>query len=258
MSKQIVFFDIDGTIYDEEKQVPASTKKAIKDLQNNGVEVAIATGRPPFMFEDLRKNLGIDTYVSYTGQHVVFEGETIYQNPLCTQSLKNLYEESKDKAYPMILMSDKEMKATIAGHPAVADGLGRLKFYYPEVEDRFYERESIFQALLFYEANNSTPFSKSHDAFHFIHWGDQACDVLPKGGSKAIGIKKILDASGIDRKNSIAFGDGLNDLEMIKEVGMGIAMGNAVEQLKQAADDVTDRVEADGIYNALRKYGLLK
>lgn len=69
------FFDIDGTIYDEDKQVPASTKEAIAELQRRGHHVAIATGRASYMFEDLREELGIDSYVSLNGQYVVFEGK---------------------------------------------------------------------------------------------------------------------------------------------------------------------------------------
>lgn len=252
MEKKVVFFDIDGTIYNEAKQIPPSTEKAIKALQNNGIHVAIATGRPPFMFADLRKHLGINSYISYTGQRVVFEGKVIYEKTLCPHSLQNLYKASAARAYPMILMSDTEMRATMANHPLVQHGLSRLKFYYPEVDIQFYKYHSIFQALLFYEKKDATLFNETYDDFHFIHWGNYVCDVLPKGGSKAIGMKKILDISGIERKNSIAFGDGMNDLEMITEAGVGIAMGNAVAQLKALADDTTEEVEADGIYHALK------
>ena len=79
---KIVFFDIDGTLLDHEKKLPASTKEAIKQLQDSGVFVAIATGRAPFMFESLREELGIDTFVSFNGQYVVFEGKVVYKNPL--------------------------------------------------------------------------------------------------------------------------------------------------------------------------------
>ncbi|MGM8366226.1 Cof-type HAD-IIB family hydrolase [Virgibacillus sp. W0181] len=257
MGKQIVFFDIDGTIYDEDKQIPLSTEKAIKTLQGNGIYVVIATGRPTFMFEGLRKRLGIDSYISYTGQQVVFEGETLYEKPLCKHGFEKLYKESVAGNYPMILMSDMEMKATVAEAPLVINTLDRLKYRYPEVDLDFYNRQRIFQALLFSEGGNVERWQENHDAFHFIHWGNGTLDVLPKGGSKAIGMRKILDATGINRQNSIAFGDGMNDLEMIQKAGIGVAMGNSVDQLKQIADHTTSNVELDGISVALKKYGLI-
>ena len=82
-------------------------------------------------------------------------------------------------------------------------------------------------------------------------------DVVPKGGSKAKGIKKLIARLGFDMKDVYAFGDGLNDIEMLKEVGTGIAMGNAHEAVKMHADFVTSHVAEDGIVNGLKKVGLL-
>lgn len=259
MNRPIVFFDIDGTLLDEEKNLPKSTELAIDQLKKNGVEVVFATGRPPFLFKKLREKLGIHSYVSYTGQYVVFEGEKIYENPLSKRSLIQLHEDSISRKYPMVLMSSTEMRATVADHPHVIDGLNRLKFQYPEVDLTFHERQSIFQVLLFKEKEKTTKLMQAYEDFHFIHWGSDgfACDVLPKGGSKAVGIEKILDATGIRKENSFAFGDGMNDLEMIQAAGTGIAMGNAVNPLKDIADDITGTVNEDGIQTALKKYGLI-
>src|SRR5699024_1203950 len=78
MNKSIIFFDIDSTLLNHEKELPKSAKEAILKLKENGHIVAIATGRAPFMYADLRKELEIDTYVSYNGQYVVLNGEVIY------------------------------------------------------------------------------------------------------------------------------------------------------------------------------------
>ncbi|HLO11993.1 MAG TPA: HAD-IIB family hydrolase, partial [Pseudoneobacillus sp.] len=88
--KKIVFFDIDGTLLDHEKNLPASTKKALQLLKDNGVFVAIATGRAPFMFTGLREELEIDSFVSFNGQFVVFENEIIYENTLNEKELEKL------------------------------------------------------------------------------------------------------------------------------------------------------------------------
>src|SRR5690625_7964516 len=96
MDKPIVFFDIDGTLVDEEKYMLASTKQAIRGLQRNGVHVAIATGRPPFMFQEIREELNIDTYISFNGQQVVCNGEVVYENPLQVKALHKLHEDAID------------------------------------------------------------------------------------------------------------------------------------------------------------------
>ncbi|MFP3360828.1 HAD hydrolase family protein, partial [Planococcus sp. SIMBA_143] len=69
-NEKIVFFDIDGTLLNHDKKIPVSTREALKTLTENGVHVAIATGRAPFMFADLREDLGIDTFISFNGQYV--------------------------------------------------------------------------------------------------------------------------------------------------------------------------------------------
>ena len=95
--QSIIFFDIDGTLLDTDKNLPESAKRAVARLKEDGHIVAIATGRAPFMYEELRKELGIDTFVSCNGQYVVLEGEVIYRNPLHREDLAALTEEAVKK-----------------------------------------------------------------------------------------------------------------------------------------------------------------
>ena len=106
MKKNIVFFDIDGTLLDHDKQLPDSTRHAVRKLQEQGTYVAIATGRAPFMFKELRKDLGIESFVSFNGQYVVFENEVIYKNPIRTQSLHKLSEQAKRHDAPLVFMNE--------------------------------------------------------------------------------------------------------------------------------------------------------
>ena len=81
-------------------------------------------------------------------------------------------------------------------------------------------------------------------------------EIIPKGIDKGRGMKLVCDYYGIDLKDTIAFGDSMNDYEMLKTAGTGVAMGNACEQLKAAADLVCESVQEDGIYHALKRMGL--
>lgn len=91
MSKQIVFFDIDNTLLNSKKELPRSTREAIQQLKKNDIEVAFATGRPPFMFNELRKELNIENYISYSGQYVVMNDEVIYKNTIDEDEVSRLW-----------------------------------------------------------------------------------------------------------------------------------------------------------------------
>ena len=88
-------------------------------------------------------------------------------------------------------------------------------------------------------------------------WNDTGIDIIPKDGGKSAGIRQYLDLLGIDRSESMAFGDGENDIDMLEFVGVGVAMGNADDAVKAAADYVTDTVDNDGIAKALQHFGLI-
>ncbi|RWZ60758.1 Cof-type HAD-IIB family hydrolase [Halobacillus fulvus] len=258
MEKKIAFFDIDGTLLNHQKELPKETVQAIQDLKEAGVYCAIATGRAPFMYEWIRDELGIDSFISFNGQYVVLEGKEIYTNPLSREHLKALHLEAEEREHPMVFMDHEGMKATTPGHSYIHDSLGTLFFGHPPVDASYYEKRDIYQSLLFCEGDEIDYYRKKHEEFDYIRWHPYSCDVLPSGGSKAEGIKKMIEAVGLTIEDAYAFGDGLNDIEMIREVGTGVAMGNAVPQTKSVSDYVTDDVDQGGLVKAIYEIGLLK
>ena len=257
LNKNIVFFDIDGTLLDHDKQLPDSTRHAVRELQEQGTYVAIATGRAPFMFEELRKDLGIESFVSFNGQYVVFENEVIYKNPIRTQSLLKLSEQAKRHDAPLVFMNEHTLKATGAYSADVEQTLAAFALQYPEFDDRFFHDNDVYQTLLYCTQEKEGHFASVDSAIRYIRWHPTCLDVTPEGGSKAIGIQRFIERAGFDIENVYAFGDGLNDIEMLQTVGTGIAMGNAEQELKKHADLITTDVDNDGIYNGLLKAGLL-
>jgi Cof subfamily protein (haloacid dehalogenase superfamily) len=257
MDKKIVFFDIDGTLLNKQNVIPQSTKDAIKTLRENGVYVAIATGRAPKMFEDILKELNINSYISNNGQYVVFEGKTIYTNPMQTEALHMLAEDAANLKHPMLFTNEKNVVVTDENHPHINESYLHLGLDYPAVNKSYYKEHDLFQCCVFCEQKDEEFYLNKYPQFDFIRWHEFSIDVLPKGGSKAQGIEKMLELTGFTKENTYAFGDGLNDLEMISFVGTGVAMGNAVEELKQVANHVTTSSCEDGIYNALRTFELI-
>ncbi|APH05420.1 Cof-type HAD-IIB family hydrolase [Bacillus weihaiensis] len=256
MSNKVIFFDIDGTILNHDKEIPDSTRVAIGKLKEKGHHVAIATGRAPFMFEDLREELDIHSYVSFNGQYVVFEGEVIYENPLNKDTLASLLTYADKEKHPLVFLSEEDMMATTGIHPYIEQSMGSLKFSHPLKNRDYYLEKDIFQTLLFCEDGIEERYKRYED-LRFIRWHKVSTDILPVGGSKAEGIKQLAMRLGIKKENIYAFGDGLNDLEMIEYVGTGVAMGNAVNQLKDLANFVTKPVDEDGILFAVKQLGLL-
>lgn len=256
-NEKIVFFDIDGTLLNGEKKLPESTKTAIKKLQDKGILTAIATGRAPFMFKDLLLTLNIDTFVSFNGQYVVYKGKPVVENPLSVSDLQRLETLAQNAGHPMAFLSAHDMAINVPHHKYVEDSFGDLKIKVPEMDTAFREEHPIYQALLFSDVKEDMSYLEGFHSFDYIRWHTFSTDVIPKGGSKAEGIKHLLKKTGISQDNTFAFGDALNDIQMLNFVKHGIAMGNGRDEAKQAADLITESVENDGIYRGLQKVGLL-
>ncbi|MBM7654393.1 Cof-type HAD-IIB family hydrolase [Neobacillus cucumis] len=257
-TKQLIFFDIDGTLLNEEKQLPASAKMAINRLQELGHEIAIATGRAPFMFKDLREELGIHSYVSFNGQYVVHNGKPVYRNPLDPDELHLLTASAGNKLNPIIYENHEKMYSSVESHPHVEEGIGSLKIKDGYVFDpHFYKGSEIYQSLLFCNDEEQEAYRSQFSKFEFVRWHERSVDVVPAGGSKAIGIEALMNHLTIPKENVYAFGDGLNDVTMLTFVENSIAMGNAVEEVKDVAKYVTKHVDEDGILRGLELVGLL-
>lgn len=255
----VIFFDIDGTLLDHDKNLPMSTKKAIQQLQADGHIVAIATGRAPFMYKALREELQIDTYVSFNGQYVVVNNQVVYQNPLEIDSLLQLTKVGLANDHPIVFMDHEDMKANVPAHDFISESISSLQInQFPSHDPYYYQGREILQSLFFCSEGEEVYYQKQFPAFDFVRWHPLSVDVLPKGGSKANGIKQAMDVLAIPEANQYAFGDGLNDIEMLSSVTHSVAMGNAKQEVKAVADYITDDVNHDGILNGLKKVGLLK
>lgn len=257
-NRSIIFFDIDGTLLDHEKKLPLSTKEAIFKLKELGHVVAIATGRAPFMYEELRKELNIDTFVSYNGQFVMLNGEVLYTNPLNISAIESLTETAIQNNHPVVFMDDKDMKANVPEHDYINESIASLKInHFPTQDPHYYQGRELYQSLLFCPEGEEKQYVRDFPDFDFIRWHPVSVDILPKGGSKAKGIEKIVTELGIPEDRQYSFGDGLNDMEMLSTMKNSVAMGNGEEKVKEVAKHVTKSVEDDGILHGLKMVGLL-
>ncbi|HZG14679.1 MAG TPA: Cof-type HAD-IIB family hydrolase [Candidatus Bathyarchaeia archaeon] len=258
MSFKIVFFDIDGTLLNEEKQLPADAKEAVRRLKQQGVRTAIATGRAPYHLQDLARELDIDTFVSFNGSYVFSEGKVIYEDTIQKETLAGMEEMAAQYQHPLVFLNAHEYATNHHNHPFVLDAFAHIKMGPPKFDPAFWKENHVHQGFLCCEEGQEKGFVESFTEVSFVRWHPFALDVLPKNGSKARGIEALLNHLGISAKEAAAFGDGRNDKEMLAYVGAGVAMGNAHEELLPFADMQTKHVDEGGIRHGLEMIGLLK
>lgn len=120
-----------------------------------------------------------------------------------------------------------------------------------------YNGENVYQFIVYDNESKVQQLMENLTDCKENVWNPMAFDIIPKRGGKAAGIRQILEHFKIGQEESMAFGDGDNDIDMLRYAHIGVAMGNAGEHVKTHADYVTACVDDDGIYKALKVYGLL-
>ena len=254
---KLLLLDIDGTLLNSKKELPESAKMALEKARANGHELAIATGRAPFMFEDLRNELGISTFISFNGQYIVHQREPIHKEALDPDTLQSIFEYAEQRDHPLVFMNEIKMVSSIDYHPDIEESIKSLKFLHPETEEGFHSDNEIYQALIFCEEQEEQQYRDHFKTVDFVRWHRVSCDILPQGGTKASGIKRLIKLTGHSIEDTIAFGDGLNDLQMMETAGFSVAMDNGHAKTKAIASYITDHVDNDGLAKAFKHLGLI-
>lgn len=273
--KKLVFFDIDGTLTTDSNQIPATTIQAIQQLKEKGMHLVLATGRPPLLIDEISEKLDIHNYIAMNGQYIVFEGEVIYANPIAIDLVDQVVDFANARKDGIILCAERELIVnsivSISSDSLSLRVLKRLAYLIPErtqmwvmnqvmkkgLKKSDYQNEEIYMMNLNVTQQEEIEYAKRFEGLHFTRANTNSMDIINKGVSKASGVERMLSILNIPAEQTVAFGDGLNDLEMLKFVGTGVAMGNGFAELKAAADYVTATVGDDGIQKALLKLGLL-
>lgn len=257
MSYKIVFFDIDGTLLNTSHTIPPSTCEAIRQLREKGVHVAIATGRSPYHLLPVARELDIDSYVGFNGSYTVYQGEVIRHTPFARETLERLESLANGNEHPMVFLSEDSCYANTNDHPHVHESFEFLGLPSPNSRQHYWQEKPIYQAFLYCNPEEEHLYTSGFQEVSYVRWHPKVMDILPLNGSKARGIEAILNHLGLRPEEAVAFGDGLNDREMLAYVGMGVAMGNAHEQLKPHANLITRHVDEDGIYHGLKQLQII-
>ena len=154
-------------------------------------------------------------------------------------------------------MNSEKMISSIPYHPHVEESIGSLKLPHPSYEKHFQDKESIYQALVFCLSKEEGMYQQKFPEFKLVRWHRVSVDILPKGASKAKAILLLQEKFGLAIEDTIAFGDGLNDIEMLEVVGFSVAMGNGHAEALKRATYITEHVDEDGLAKAMHYLKLI-
>lgn len=252
------FFDIDGTLLSHKtKQVSRSTREALDKLKAAGIRCVAATGRQLGEMEKLPvADIAFDGYLTLNGQ-LLLDGEkhVLHGTPVTGAPKEYLLKLFREKTIPILLVEQEQMSLNFV-NSLVTEVQESISTEVPPLGE--YQGGEIYQVCAYLTDADAHLLAPVAEACEITRWNLGGVDIIAKGGGKVAGIQHYLEANGILPEETIAFGDGDNDIGMLKFAGIGVAMGNAWENVKQAADYVTTDVDEDGIEHALRHFGLIK
>ena len=235
-----IFFDVDGTLISKSRSVLSEgVIAALKQLQEKGIKLFIASGRHYLELDELGINaqFTFDGYLTLNGGYCFNQEGVIYKNPINSEG---------DDLY-INLIND----LVVAAQTAINTSLPPKKDVSRALINDVYQIDPFVTKEEIEELVALTQHCK------YTQWHDGAYDIIPKQGGKQEGISAILDHYKIKVEETMAFGDGHNDIDMLQFVGTGICMENGCAETKAVCDYITDNVDNDGIVSALRYFGLL-
>lgn len=263
MDTKIVFFDIDGTIYSYDKGIPKDTAKAIELLKANGHIPVICTGRTKCMIYPEFIKLGFDNIIAGAGTYCEADGRQLYYKKLDKiEAARVINGFLENGFFPLAEGKDYIYVGTDSSNLIHAN-IQFMDVHYEKIpnaiktiEEKNIEISKVSGGF----QNNSDMESiseKFKDDYSIINHNNMLLEFVPKGYNKAVGIERLINELGISRKDTYAFGDSFNDIDMLDFVEYGCLMGNGDPALTNKVEYKTDRFNEGGIYNGLKKFNLI-
>lgn len=253
-----LFFDIDGTLVSfKTHSIPQSTIEAINEVKSKGIKVFISTGRSKVIINNLGK-LEFDGYITMNGAYC-FAGtdEVIYKNSIPSGDVETVVNLVKKKSISCIFVQEKKMGICNPGWMSDEFSTTLNVPSLPEIKIDDVPNMEIFQISPFITPAQEKEWMSLLPNCESGRWNPSFTDIVAKANGKDRGIDEIIKHFDIALEDTMAFGDGGNDISMLKHAAIGVAMGNAKDNVKQVADYVTDTVDNDGILKALQHFEII-
>ena len=252
-----IFFDIDGTLVSfKTHQVPKSTFDALCKLKEQGIKLFIATGRGKDGL-DVLNDFPFDGYITLNGQYCYNSKQLIYENTIQKEDLQALLDYLDKHPFPCGFTEEHTKYFNMRDERV--DEIHQITHNddHPAGDCSNVIHHKVYQCMCFIDEKEEKELLKFMPHCTSARWHPLFTDISPLGGTKQNGIDQFLHHYNIDLSETMAFGDGGNDIQMLEHVAIAIAMGNANDEIKNIADYVTDDVEHDGIMKALQHFQLI-
>lgn len=261
---KMLFFDIDGTLITDDgtRTFPESAKNAIRMARDNGHMTFINTGRVMVNVEDFIRCAGFNGYVCGCGSYIYCQGKELFHQTLDKEKCHEVA--LKCREYKMMAIFEY-VSHTAYDRELEGEAHRKLLAYFHSMNrkliDDINSDEFVFDKFTAWYENDTSKVQEFKnyigEDFQCIKREGRFFEVVPKGISKATGIKYLIDYYDIPLENVLVFGDSNNDLEMLEYVPNSIAMGKCTPEVEAVASYKTDTVEENGIYNALKHFGVI-
>lgn len=261
--KKIFFFDIDGTIVDSSRnlfEVSDKTKYAFKELMKDNY-VLIASGRCKGLLDENITRLNPNGYVLCNGSYAEVNGETVFKKTFSVKEVNEIKRITKQLGGFYIAETLDELFVESVDDPL----LGKFLSGWKKSNEGFIENPEVCEGIHIFMVGfkDEETVNKAKELLSSIagvdrHYWFLSHDINIKGIDKGYGCKKVIEALNVDLKDTYAFGDGINDLQMMQSVGHPVLMKNASPVMKEYDFEMTDDVLEDGVYNYLVKNKLIK
>ena len=261
-----IALDLDGTLTNHDKVVTQKTREALLQAEAEGVVIILASGRPTYGIEPVAECLELDKrggyILSYNGGNIVNAktGEKLFAQFLPDEVIPILYRYAKEKNHALLGYAGNEIITEMPDDPYVKEESRINKMNIRKVENLFEALEPHPTKLLM--TGDPADMLKAENELSEI-LGDRMdifrsapffLELVPKGIDKAKSLLRLLSKINLTQADMIAFGDGYNDLSMLKLAGMGVAMQNAAPEVRAEADYITLSNEEDGVAAALEHF----
>ena len=266
MPIKIIFSDIDGTFISSKYRVMPKTKQAVRDLLNRGIPFALVSGRMPDAIYTVAGELDVTMpIVGYSGAIAITEtGEVVFDKRMKESDTRAVIS-CIAQNYPAAVMNyyaGREWYVEDLTAPLVVqdEKITRTKAKRADFAELLSQNILPNKIMIMGEEDLITAMAKNlpskFSSLTVVRSASYLLEIMDGGISKALGIGAMLEHYGLQPSDALAFGDHLNDKEMLQYVGTGVAMGNAIPEIKAIAKDVTLDNDNEGIYEYLRRIGL--
>lgn len=255
----MLVFDVDGTLYDcVHHRIPESAIAAVQKAKQNGYYFVIATGRAHYGLGKALNDLAPDFILSVSGGVVVNQAqEVISHHDFTKEDVEELLTFCHTHEAGLLFKFLDHMY--IYQHPEKIDWLkGQMesdigKEPFLEHPQQTHHLQDLPQSASIHADPKAVEEAFfNHPRIQFLPYSKDGYDVVLKGINKGVGLQELMEYLHITKEEVACIGDNFNDLEMMEVAGYRIAMGNAIEEIKKAADFITTATDQDGIYHALK------